>query len=410
VPMGYVITYNDVSELVGAQQDAIKTSDKLIEILETSPVGIGITTAEDHSIRWINSCGAKLLGFNSRGDVLGYSAQNCWISPEQRATFVDTFAKNGSVKAREVQLKNSLGNPFWCYLSWDKIHFENEDCILYWMFDITLKKEVQRQLFDSEKLASLGRLVAGVAHEINTPIGVGITATTYMLQQTENFFDVLNSNTLSKRGLKTYLTSTREGLDITFNNLKSAAHLVESFKQVSVDRISEKPRIIGLLDYFKDTIQSLHPKIKKAGVKVNLNSESDCSFYTYPGALSQIIANLISNSIIHGLEDKTDGIIDIQLSGKVGKAIKIQYQDNGVGIAENILFKVMDPFFTTKRNNGGTGLGLSIVHNIVVDKLHGTIKLTSTKGKGIKVAITIPSLSVKRPQPSLVEQKPLTHR
>ncbi len=395
VPMGYVLTYTDITEQVSAQQQALKTSEKLIEIFETSPVGIGITLAADDSIRWINSCGAKLLGFNECDEVIGYSALNCWTSPEQRTTFIKAFEQSGSVKAREVQLKNSQGKPFWCYLSWYAIEFEGQDCILYWMYDITLKKEVQRQLFDSEKLASLGRLVAGVAHEINTPIGVGITATTYMQHKTEAFLEGLESGTLSKKGLHEYLKSTAEGLDITFNNLKSAANLVESFKQVSVDRISEKPRVIGLHRYFKDIIQSLHPKIKKAAVSLDLKCDQDCSFHTYPGALSQIIANLISNSIIHGFESQANGMININLKGVEGKEIQIEYQDNGIGIPSDIVYKVMDPFFTTKRQNGGTGLGLSIVHNIVVDKLHGTIKLTSHLGEGIRILIAIPSLSVK---------------
>ncbi|MFT4928300.1 MAG: PAS domain S-box-containing protein [Phenylobacterium sp.] len=375
-----------------AKQQAQKTSDKLIEIFENSPISIGVSLAKDDSIVWINSCGAKLLGFDNHQQALGFKAKNCWLSRPQRASFIRRFAQLGSIKAEEVQLKNQQGKTFWCYLSWDRISFEGENCILFWMYDITREKAVQQQLFSAEKQASLGRLVAGVAHEINTPIGISITAATYMLNKTEHFNEAVNAAQLSKKQLDKYLNVISEGLDITFFNLKKAANLVESFKQVSVDRISEKPRVIKLHLYFEDIIQSLNPKTKQAEVNVLLNCPKNCTFYTLPGALAQITANLISNSILHGFDQQTNRNISIDLSGSDSDNININYQDNGHGISEDILSKVIDPFFTTKRKENAVGLGLSIVHNIVVDTLLGTIKLTSHYGEGVQILISIPAL------------------
>lgn len=392
VEIGFVTTYSDVTELVEAHEKSEQTAIKLKEILNSSPIGMGISRVSDGTILEINTTAAKLFGHESPDDILGQSARDRWVSLEQRGDFVASFKKKGSVTSKEIQLSNLDGDIFDCYLSWNEIKHDDEDCILFWMYDITKQKQAQRQLFESEKLASLGGLVAGVAHEINTPIGIGVTATSHLAEEIGACEAALNSGQLSKARLERLFSSANTAHNIILSNLQSAATLVQNFKLVSVDQTSEEARNIQFADYIESILLSLHPKTKKAGVDISLDCQQDCSLYTYPGAISQILTNLITNSIIHGFDGIKGGEISINVSGHADEGIEIHYHDNGKGIPEEFLTKVMNPFFTTKRGQGGSGLGLSIVHNIVTQSLKGNIDIKSVPGEGTMFYITIPVL------------------
>lgn len=378
--------------MVRFQEVAKESSHKLSEFVETSPVGVGISRIDSGEILLINLSGAKLIGFDNINDAIGVSFRKSWVSKTQREAFIRRFKKYGTVKAEEVQLITAKGDTFWCYLSWNKIKHDNKDRVLFWIYDITEQKEIQRQLFETEKLASLGGLVAGVAHEINTPIGIGVTAITHLQEELRDVEDKLVEETLSKKGLETFFSGSSDTLKIILSNLRSAAHLVNSFKQVSVDQISEEPREILISEYLQAVVESLNPTTKRSNVSVQTDFVEDITVFTYPGAISQIITNLISNSLIHGYPDDQHGIIKISVSGHANVGIELKFEDDGIGIPEDILPKVMDPFFTTKRGKGGSGLGMCIVHNIVTQKLKGTINLKSHTGEGLLVYITIPTL------------------
>ncbi|MEH6633301.1 MAG: PAS-domain containing protein [Halopseudomonas aestusnigri] len=393
VDTGFVTTYTDVTDLVRFQEVAKETSHNLSEFVETSPVGVGISRLDSGEILLINLSGAKLLGFDNIEDVIGMSSRKSWVSKTQRETFIRRFKKYGTVKSEEVQLITAKGDTFWCYLSWNKIKHDNQDRVLFWIYDITEQKEIQRQLFETEKLASLGALVAGVAHEINTPIGIGVTAITHLQEELCDVEKKLTEETLSKKGLETFFSGSSDTLKIILSNLRSAAHLVNSFKQVSVDQISEEPREILISEYLQAVVESLNPTTKRSNVSVQVDFVEDITVFTYPGAISQIVTNLISNSLIHGYPDDQYGTIKISVSGHAHVGIELKFEDDGIGIPEGILSKVMDPFFTTKRGKGGSGLGMCIVHNIVTQKLKGSINLKSHTGEGLLVYITIPTLN-----------------
>ncbi len=386
----YVITYTDVTEIVAAEAEAKRTSEKFMEILETSPVGIGISGVDDDEILWINSCGAKQLGFDNPTNAIGFSAKNCWANDADREAFMTRFNSDGQVNNTAVELRCQRDGPFWCYLSWYKIDYNDQPCKLYWMYDITEYRAAQQQLSDAQKMASLGRLVAGIAHEINTPLGVGITAVSYLEPLLADIADDLANGKLRKKKLTDTIEKLNGGLKIINTNLDSAAALVESFKQISVDRISERPRAIELNGYCRHIVQTLSPVTKNAKVELTFICTKEIVFNTYPGLISQVITNLITNSIKHAFVNQHDRKIIIALSGGEGKPVTIEYTDNGIGISEDIIANVMEPFFTTARNRGGTGLGLSIVHTCIVEKLNGTIKLTGNEGHGANFVITIP--------------------
>ncbi|WP_076410467.1 ATP-binding protein [Shewanella sp. UCD-KL12] len=252
--------------------------------------------------------------------------------------------------------------------------------------------EKQQQVFETEKVNSLGRMVASIAHDVNTPIGISVTATSFLQDEIEILANKLASGELDEEDFEHFLDSSRSSLTILSRNLSSASELISSFKQVSVDQMSEHAREVLLSEYFKEVIHSMLPKTKRANVTVALDCVEDRSCYIYPGFLSQVLTNLIANSIIHGFAEKQSGQINITVSAQESE-ISIQYRDDGNGISEDILPKVMDPFFTTKRDEGGSGLGLSIIHNIVTQKLKGEIKLSSSVGKGLTVDISFPLLN-----------------
>gem|GEM_PF-2053308 len=252
--------------------------------------------------------------------------------------------------------------------------------------------EKQKQEFETEKINSLGCMVAGVAHEVGTPLGIGVTATTLLQDKLSTIKGKLDKEKLTKHQLDEFIKDTEEALGIVYSNLYSASNLIQSFKQVSVDQVSEKPREINLCQYFQSIIQTLKPEIKRSGALVNLKCDESFYFYTYPGGLSQVLTNLITNSINHGFEERNDGNINISIAKNEDEGYTISYVDDGKGIPEELLSKVMEPLFTTRRDKGGSGLGLSIVHNIITQELKGTIEISSKERQGVAIKIRLPKL------------------
>lgn len=249
-------------------------------------------------------------------------------------------------------------------------------------------------LAQAEKMASLGRLVAGVAHEINTPVGVSVTTTTYLQSLVDDIERAYRSGGLSKRQLEAFINNCKEGSEILMGSLSGAAQLIASFKQVAVDQTGEQCREINLVEYIKSIALSLTPKLKLKGVEVDVVGEEDVAITTYPGAVSQVFTNLIMNSLIHGFEDrKTLCQIRIEVK-RNGPRCEITYQDNGKGMDELTLKKAFDPFFTTKLGKGGSGLGLNIVYNLTKHKLNGDIQCESTEGQGVTFKVGLVDLAV----------------
>lgn len=238
-------------------------------------------------------------------------------------------------------------------------------------------------------MASLGELVAGVTHEINTPLGVGLTSITYFLQITEDIKKEYESDNMSKDEFEQYLDTSEELATMIYINLERTAHLVRSFKQVAVDQTNEEKRKFNFKYYLEEILLSLNSVIKKTNIKVEINCAEDIVIDSYPGAYSQIFSNLILNSIKHGYTEKEKGIISIEII-KEEDVLTAIYKDDGKGVSKENLSKIFDPFFTTCKDNGGTGLGLNIVQNIVIDKLKGKIECRSEEGKGIIFDIITP--------------------
>ena len=249
-------------------------------------------------------------------------------------------------------------------------------------------KNTQSQLIESEKLSSLGGMVAGVAHEINTPIGLCITTHSFIKDMFRDMNDRFESGNISKQNFTDFMHSMEESVDILSKNLQRAAKLVKSFKHVSEDQAGEALRRFNLEEYLQEILSTLHPKLKMTKHAVNIRCPNDIDLDGYPGALSQVITNLVMNSLLHGFEDLEEGVITIEVEAQKDH-IEILYTDNGKGLNKEAQTKIFEPFYTTKRGFGGTGLGMHLVYNLVNQTLQGSIQLQQAS-QGCAFMITIP--------------------
>lgn len=249
-------------------------------------------------------------------------------------------------------------------------------------------KNTQDHLVRTERLASLGSMVAGVAHEINTPIGVCITSSSYLNEQTSQFLQRYKNDGLTREGFESFLHIVSESSSILNSNLMRAADLVGSFKQLAVDQTSDESRHINLKRYIEELMISLNPYFRHTNHHFELNCPDDINIVSQPGAIAQIFTNLISNTMLHGFDGIEAGLIKIDVTYEQD-CVQLHYSDNGNGVTKENLLQIFDPFFTTKRNQGGSGLGMSIVYNLVTNKLGGDIRVTSEPKQGIHFYISL---------------------
>ena len=256
-------------------------------------------------------------------------------------------------------------------------------------------RQAQDDLIRAEKLASLGQLVAGVAHEINTPLGIALTTATLVRDETRAFQAVAASGQLSRSRLTHFVDRVGEGAQLLCANLSRAADLVHGFKQVAVDRLSDERRSFELGPWLDDLIASLQPMLRRGGHEIRHEIRDPCppglAVDTNPGALAQVATNLINNAVVHGFGKRRGGHIAVRVESAGPGMLRMEIADDGDGIAPENLNRIFDPFFTTARNRGSTGLGMHIVHNLVTVKLQGRIGIESEPGKGTVARIEFPT-------------------
>ena len=250
--------------------------------------------------------------------------------------------------------------------------------------------ETQRFLIETEKLAALGGLVAGVAHEINNPVGVSLTVASTLAHRCANFADQIASGPVRRSLLAEFADSCRDAANQLVANLQHAAELIQSFKQVAVDRSHADRRSFDLKLVTEQIVASVRPGLPKPRVSLALEMPADITLDSYPGAYGQVLTNLIFNAVTHGFTDAPGGHVLIKARRLGMDQVEITFSDDGSGIPEDVQRHVFDPFFTTRRAQGSTGLGLYIVHNLVTQQLGGRITLISALGKGTTICMTLP--------------------
>jgi len=250
-------------------------------------------------------------------------------------------------------------------------------------------KQTQDYLVQSEKMAALGALVAGVSHEINTPLGLGVTESTFLKEKAEECLKAYQEESMTENYFKDFLDETISSTASIYRNLERTGKLINSFKQVAVDQTSEDLRVFKVKEYIDGIILSLTPKLKKTSHKISIDCPEKLKIKNYPGVFSQIITNLIINSLTHGFTKIKQGNITLIIESKKN-TLWLIYRDNGIGMPPEEVKKVFDPFFTTKRGQGGTGLGMHIVFNLVAQKLQGKISCTSSPDNGVEFTLNFP--------------------
>lgn len=252
-------------------------------------------------------------------------------------------------------------------------------------------EKLMLELNEREKLASLGSLVSGVSHEINTPLGIAITATSFLSEVNETFYKKLQNNDISRTDFEDYVKSINQSSSILEHNLGRAAKLVNSFKEIAVHQSIEEQMPFNMSEYLDMVVTSLHHETKKQHHKVVVNCEPGLIINSYAGAFSQIITNLMMNAIVHGHDESQNNHLNILIDFKVnGDLAILTFGDDGKGISEEHISHIFEPFYTTKRGLGGSGLGLNIVYNLVTGLLHGNIHCESKLGEGSRFIIEFP--------------------
>lgn len=250
-------------------------------------------------------------------------------------------------------------------------------------------RSAQRQLVEAEKMAALGSLVAGISHEVNTPLGISITAITTLAAATEELKQQYQQGPFRRSVFDSYLRTVTESNTLIVSNLQRVDELMQSFKHVAIDQITSDRRAFCLRHYLEEVVRSLEPKLRKGRHAICIQVDEELRLVSYPGAFAQIITNLVINSLVHGYFNRQGGQIEIG-AYRQGERLHLHYRDDGQGIAPEYVGRIYEPFFTTARDRGGTGLGLHIVYNLVTQRLKGSIRHESVPTHGVTFFLDLP--------------------
>jgi len=397
----------EVKERKTAQDKYQKSEDRTRQIVNSAVDGI-ITINKQGIIESFNTAAEKIFGY-SVIEVVGKNVS--MLMPPSIAEHHDGYLLNYEKThtphiigiTREVQGQKKDGSTFHMELSVSEFTFGHDQTFVGIVRDITKRKEAESQLkatleqlrntqeglVEAEKMASLGGLVAGVAHEINTPVGVGLTAATHLQEQTSELSLIFENGQMKKSDLQSFMNTAADSTKIVEANLHRASDLIKSFKQVAVDQTSEETRMINVLEYVDEVLQSLRPKLKQSQHEISVLGDRNIVINTSPGPLSQIITNLVMNSVIHAYDEGEVGHLSIEVKQNKN-TVSLQYSDDGKGMNAEVRSKIFDPFFTTKRGSGGSGLGMHILYNQITQTLGGNVKCQSKLGQGTTFVIKIP--------------------
>jgi PAS domain S-box-containing protein len=254
-------------------------------------------------------------------------------------------------------------------------------------------RETQNSLIEAEKLAALGRLVAGVAHEINNPVGTSLTVASALERRFAAIAAEFANDKLKRSALTEFLQSSGEASAQLVANLKHAADLIQSFKLVATDRNFTNQRVFDIGELTEQVAKSLRPGLGKQNLALNVECQPGLTMNSYPGPYGQVLTNLFLNAVMHAFPDDSGGAVDIRVCASGNDQVEIVFSDGGCGMTNAVRRKAFDPFFTTRRNQGSTGLGLHIVYSIVTNCLGGRLTLDSRPGEGTKIRLILPRVA-----------------
>ena len=380
-------------------------------VLETSPIGIAIVAADSLKRLYVNPRFVELLGLSSVEEALANSYDSSFADPAEIPVLAERARREGAFSDYEIERRRPDGSVWWSLLDARHIELDGRAAFIVWHHDITERRRAeaalreakeraeaaladlgaaQRTLIQSEKMASLGGLVAGVAHEINTPLGINLTSASLLADESRRLAAALETGVLRRSDLARFIEMALESSDLLLANSQRAADLIKSFKQVAVDQTSDDRRAFDLAGYIDEVLMSLRPRLKRSAVAVSVICPQGLTIEGYPGPLAQVLTNFLMNSLVHAYGPDQAGRIEIVVERPSPEAVRLVYGDDGKGIPEEVLPKIFDPFFTTNRVGGGSGLGLNIVYNLVTQRLRGRIEVESRLGRGTSFIVHFP--------------------
>lgn len=380
--------------LMSVSREAEINRERMIEAIEEMSDGF-IVTDKDNLISIVNR---QILGmFPEARDKLivglPFDTFMGWLMCERLADGMTDKTREhiGRCLRTEQTCKDSmelhLADDRWLMLRQSRTR---SGAVMRIWTDITTFKQAEEAIFQEDKMESMGRMVAGVAHEVNTPLGISLTLASQLEEETRQVRKAYEGDEVSQEQFVHYLSTSENISEMLLANIRRAAELIRNFKQVAVDQSHLERETITLKHYTEQVIHTLRSEYKALNPSIEVNGPEDLEIETLPGAYSQVIINLIKNSVLHAFEgiEQPKMAIDINV---LPKHVSIIYSDNGVGMKKEILDKIFEPFFTTKRQQGGTGLGMHIVFNLVSQKLKGNIKAESQPNAGSRFVIQLPN-------------------
>lgn len=420
----------DITERKRIEQALRESEEKFSTIFHRSPVALGVTSIPEGHYIDVNAAWETQFGY-TREQMIGRTSLDIglWADAEERGRLFDDLAKTPQVQNREVHFFRGDGAAILCELSGQVFDLNNRKVLLWGAHDVTEHRRAQREIEElnmrlearvrertfklekanaeledaletlklaqnelarAESLAALGTLVAGVAHELNTPIGNSVTVASTLQDKHREFVQAVASGKIRRSALESYMEDTETASDLLLRSLSQANDLISSFKQVAVDQASAQRRRFDLRLVVEEVVATLSPMVKKTPFKLELNLADKIEMDSYPGSIGQVITNLVTNSMTHAFEGRGQGTMHLRTWRRSPRQAGIEFIDDGVGIPESDLKRVFDPFFTTKLGRGGSGLGLHIVYNLVTHVLGGRVGVTSRPGEGTRFEFILP--------------------
>lgn len=377
------------------------------QVLDKIPFGLMVMEpGQEVAVRYVNEAFSSMLGYMQR-EVVGLHPRFLFgpeSDPKKIIEIENSLADNSST---ELELTSYKRSGETCLLRWLVFPSRNSRGKLLNMvaclIDVTdiRQAEAERQrlvaeLQESNKLEYLGLTIAGIAHDLNTPIGIAITSSSHMQQTAQKLLDETTKPEISASAIHRHAEKIMRAAELVTNNLLRAAKLVRGFKQTSADASRKEWREVEVYSLLDSLLLTLSPLLNRAKCDVRLSCPAGSSLYTEPGALSQVISNLLVNASLHAFEGRDDRAINITVTDN-SNSVLLEIADNGIGMSEQALVNAFTPFFTTKRSSGGSGLGLFSARRVVEQVLGGQITLKSVPGQGTKFQIVLPRRNQDKP-------------
>ncbi|MES2116120.1 MAG: ATP-binding protein [Pseudomonadota bacterium] len=424
-----------VAQLEQSQQRLSESEARFKTLFDMAPLPLSVTDFDGHIIG-ANQALARTFG-HPVNELVGLRSDQVsfWASTRERDRMWDIFLRDGAVQGDVAGVLLPDGSVGSVAIWSSTLVLDGRQAIIWALLDLTEELNAKRELKDlnvslesrvkersaaleranadlsaaldtlrrtqhellaAEKMASLGSLVAGIAHELNTPIGNSLLASTALGDRVHAFDALVAGGNLRRSELQRYLEEVRLASELISGSLRKAADLISSFKQIAVDQTNDQRRQFDLATAVHDTVATYMPRLRRSNCAVQVDIADGIKLDSYPGGLYQILNNLFNNALAHAFEQRAGGTVTIRAAAAADDMVELVFADDGAGMTEEVLRHVFDPFFTTKMGQGGTGLGMNIVYNIVTGVLGGRIAIDSAPDAGTTVRITIPRVAPQR--------------